>query len=110
LGGRDWWISEFEAKPGLQSEFQDSQGYRPVSKKQQQKKLFFFFKGVYMCTCIAHVNSIAHVNTGAYGSQKRSLDPLELESQAVVSCPNSPTSNLHGYTDTHAGKPHIHIK
>jgi hypothetical protein len=45
LGGRGRWISEFEASlVGLQSEFQDSQGYtekpcleKPKSKKQANK-------------------------------------------------------------------------
>jgi hypothetical protein len=43
LGGRGRWISEFEGQPGLQREFQDSQGYteKPClkkTKKQNKKK------------------------------------------------------------------------
>jgi hypothetical protein len=40
LGGRGRQISEFEAQPGLQSEFQDSQGYpeKPCLKKTNKQK------------------------------------------------------------------------
>jgi hypothetical protein len=40
LGGRGRRISEFEASPGLQSEFQDSQGYteKPCLEKQNKTK------------------------------------------------------------------------
>jgi hypothetical protein len=41
LGGRDRQISEFEANlPGLQSEFQDSQGYteKPCLEKKERKE------------------------------------------------------------------------
>jgi hypothetical protein len=44
LGGRGRWISEFEGQPGLQSEFQDSQGntekpclVKPKTKNKKQK-------------------------------------------------------------------------
>jgi hypothetical protein len=38
--GRGWQISEFKARSGLQSKFQDSQGYskKPCLKKQNQQK------------------------------------------------------------------------
>jgi hypothetical protein len=40
LGGRGRQIYKFKAKPGLQSEFQDSQGYteKPCLEKQTNKK------------------------------------------------------------------------
>jgi hypothetical protein len=41
LGGRDRWVSEFEASlVSLQSEFQDSQGYteKPCLEKKKKKK------------------------------------------------------------------------
>jgi hypothetical protein len=40
LGGRGRQISEFEAslQPVLQSEFQDSQGYKPCVEKPKKKK------------------------------------------------------------------------
>jgi hypothetical protein len=40
LGGRGRQISEFKGQPGLQTEFQDSQGYteKPCLKKQKPKK------------------------------------------------------------------------
>jgi hypothetical protein len=37
LGGRGRWISKFEASLGLQSEFQDSQGYTEKKKKKKKK-------------------------------------------------------------------------
>lgn len=39
-GGRAGWISEFEAKPGLRSEFQSIQGYteNPCLKNQNNNK------------------------------------------------------------------------
>lgn len=45
-----------------------------------------------MCACVS-VYVLVHMHTGACGSQKWTLDPLELELQAGVSClmwePNS---------------------
>lgn len=38
-----------------------------------------------MCICVC-VCCHAHVSTGSCGSQKRTLSPLRLEQQAVVSC------------------------
>jgi hypothetical protein len=40
LGGRGRQISEFRGQPGLQSEFQDSQGYteKPCLGKKKKKK------------------------------------------------------------------------
>lgn len=40
---------------------------------------FLFFVSFYVCVCSVHV--------GAPAGQKRVLSPLELEWQAVVSCP-----------------------
>jgi hypothetical protein len=37
LGGRGRQISEFEAMPGLHSEFQDSQGYTNPSQEKKKK-------------------------------------------------------------------------
>jgi hypothetical protein len=41
LGGRGRWTSEFEGQPGLQSEFQDSQGYTEKPYLEKTKKKFF---------------------------------------------------------------------
>jgi hypothetical protein len=38
LGGRGRQISEFEGQPGLQSEFQDSQGYRETLSRKTNKQ------------------------------------------------------------------------
>jgi hypothetical protein len=73
----DFWVW---GQPGLQSEFQDSQGYtdKPCLKKPKQtNKKSYLFLIMYMCVLSwLHVYS---VNAGTTGSQKRAPEAQELE-------------------------------
>jgi hypothetical protein len=101
----DFWVW---GQPGLQSEFQDSQGYtkKPCLEKNQKKKklkeTYYFFMCVsvhmhvcihvcvYACVCV-HVRVcvwvyVLHRYEDTRGGQKGASDPLELNLWMVMSC------------------------